>query len=134
MNTILKIIEKHGGLEALKTNGHLKIENPPYMALSIDYLCDGPHKQPMIAVAHNYEQNGDIMADPDMQLEIGPDINGELTLYPISYQNDGLGIAQSVYVIRNGQLIGYYSKLKKELSAFLKVWEKNLCQQGFLTA
>ena len=37
-----------------------------------------------IAMAHNSEQNGDIMADPDMEFAISKDG----TVIPLTYQND----------------------------------------------
>ena len=47
-----------------------------------------------IALAHNYIQNGDVMADPDMEIRIYPEIKYAEAL---TYQLDGLGIFQRVY-------------------------------------
>lgn len=137
MNTILQIIENHGGIETLKEKGHIKIklEYAGVMPLSIDYLGTGPHGYPMIAVAHNYIQNGDVMADPDMQLEIvpSPEHPEVMDLEPLTYQQDGLGLYQSVYNLdENGKAKSFYPKLRLELLSFLKTWSRNLREQGFL--
>ncbi len=128
MNTILEIVEKHGGLKQLEEEGHFKIVRKPFMDLNIDYLGKGPNGFPMIAVAHNFIQNGDVMADPDIQVEI---VNGEL--WPVTYQLDSMGIFQAVYQLDDkGKIVGVRSVLKQELLDFLDQWGKTLKDQGFL--
>lgn len=138
MNTILKIIEKKGGMEALKAAGHFEIERKGYMTLNIDYIGKGPNGHDAIAVAHNYIQNGDVMADPDMQMEVAPGVRGlkiETTLYPYTFQNDSMGLFQRVYECdENGKPVGVRTGLKKQLNAFLRTWGANLRAQGFLKA
>ena len=131
MNTIMKIIEAKGGLQKLEEVGYFKVEVKGYMALSIDFLGKGPNGLPMVAIAHNYIQNGDVMADPDMQVEIGPDNK----LYPVTYQQDGLGLFQRVYDLdESGKPVGVRLGLRKQLNAFLRTWGANLRRQGFLAA
>jgi len=62
-NRLLKIFPD---LEGMDVGGHQKIENKPYMPLSMDVLADTEYGR-VISIAHNYVQNGDLMADPDMQ-------------------------------------------------------------------
>ena len=76
-----------------------------------------------IALAHNYIQNGDVMADPDMEIRIYPEIKYAEAL---TYQLDGLGIFQQVYP-EPGKV---YPKLKHELNQFLNQWLKNCIDQG----
>jgi len=76
-----------------------------------------------IALAHNYIQNGDVMADPDMEIRIYPEIKYAEAL---TYQLDGLGIFQQVYP-EPGKV---YPKLKRELNKFLNQWLKNCIDQG----
>ena len=76
-----------------------------------------------IALAHNYIQNGDVMADPDMEIRIYPEIKYAEAL---TYQLDGLGIFQRVYP-EPGKV---YPKLKRELNKFLNQWLKNCIDQG----
>ena len=129
-NAIVEIIEEQGGLEKLKEVGHFKIVNSPYMDLNIDYIGKGPNGHPMIAIAHNYIQNGDVMADPDMQVEIYCDL-----LFPVTYQQDSLGIFQEVYETdEKGKAVGVRPKLKTQLKSFLEKWCSNLRKQGFIEA
>jgi hypothetical protein len=65
VKTIAKIIEAYGGLEWLRQPGnYIRLENPPYMRLVIEYLGAGPRGMPAISMAHYYEQNGDAMRVP----------------------------------------------------------------------
>jgi len=109
---------------ALQFKDYLKIENKPYMPLSMDRL---PSDQPgtiRISMAHNYEQNGDLMADPDMEILITP---AARTVEAMTYQQDGLGIYQVVYP-EPGKV---NPKLKTDLNKFLNMWLTNLIDQGF---
>ncbi len=68
------------------------------MPLNVDKLTSDT-----IALAHNGKQNGDVMADPDMEVRIYP---------------------QEVYP-EPGK---YYPKLKKELNEFLNNWLKTMIE------
>jgi uncharacterized protein YqiB (DUF1249 family) len=104
---------------------HVKIVHKPFMDLSIDYLepCEnGAYK---ISIAHNFVQNGDLMADPDMEIRIFPaPLNGAEAL---TYQLGSLGVYQVVYP-EPGK---YYPKVRKQLNTFLNGWLSNLIDQGF---
>ena len=105
-----------------------KIESKPFMDLHLDHLL---HKSKpgeiVISMAHNYKQNGDIMADPDMEIGIYPEMR---MVEALTYQQDGLGIYQQVY-LEDGR---FYPILKKELNVFLASWLRNLEKQGFSCA
>jgi len=102
-----------------------KYKNPPYMDLSVDILnIKDEDGNKTIAMAHNYIQNGDVMADPNMEVKIFPELKMAEAL---TYQQDGLGIFQRVYPGEGRVDI----KLKKELNQFLSHWLTNLKTQGF---
>ena len=126
-STISKVLKAHGeSIESLKAKGAIKILNEPYMPLSLDYLGNNG-KYDMFAVAHNYIQNGDVMADPDMQF-----VDDGTYWYPTTFQNDGIGVYKEVYEFDVG---GNFSKvnprLKAELESFSRTWARNIDQQGF---
>ena len=50
-------------------------------------------------IAHYYEQNGDMMRDPDVVFVIGAD----QYVYPISYRQDGLGTYPESAVVEDGK-------------------------------
>ena len=109
-----------GGIEAFLNGNqdYLKLKSSGYMDLHIDKL--GSNK---IALAHNGKQNGDNMADPDMEIQINLEHKFAIAL---TYQNDYAGVYQCV--CPEPGIID--QKLKKQLNSFLLQWLKNLKQQG----
>ena len=95
MKAIAKIIEAYGGLEWLRQSGnYIRLENPPYMRLVIEYIGEGPRAMPAISVAHYYEQNGDAMRDPEIVFEVSADDQLDRAWVPVSFQHDNVGIYQ----------------------------------------
>lgn len=133
MQSIKEIINDAGGLDWLKAGNWIRIENPPYMRLVIEYV--GKRRLPIkdnpffdaISVAHYSEQNGDAMRDPEIvYLVDGSKLESWI---PIYFLNDYAGVEQEV--IRDG---GVAIKLSKELHSFSKLWDKNIREQGFIEA
>jgi uncharacterized protein YqiB (DUF1249 family) len=117
----LGIINADGKLQFKEA---LKLKSKGYMDLSLDELEKEPDGNYTIALAHNFEQNGDIMADPDMQIRV---ISIMHSIEALTYQLDSMGIYQVVYPKPN--LVN--PRLKKELNRFLEKWLINLIEQGF---
>lgn len=118
---IYQLLEELGILEV---GEYLKIKNEPYMDLNVDRLHGN-----VISMAHNYLQNGDVMADPDMTIEIYPD---KREAEALTFQNDGFGLWQTVYNYDDqGRKVAVRPRLKRELNSFLLQWLKNLKAQGF---
>jgi hypothetical protein len=104
--------------EALQEAGdYLKIENEPFMALSIDRTGYG-----RFAIAHNFIQNGDVMADPDMEIQLRPE--GYVALH---FQQDSTGTFWPSF---NND--GTPTRYMKDNQDFLKKWCANLVRQGFI--
>jgi len=118
----LGIINQDG---SLKFNEYLKLKSGIFMDLNIDHLS---HKDDdrsiVISMAHNYIQDGDVMADPDMEVRIIPSMQMAEAL---TFQQDSTGTYQQVY-LEDGR---FYPILKKDLNDFLNYWLKNLIEQGF---
>ena len=118
----LGIINQDG---SLKFNEYLKLKSRNFMDLNIDHLS---HKDDggriVISIAHNYNQNGDVMADPDMEIRIVPSMN---MVEALTFQQDSMGIYQQVY-LEDGR---FNPTVKRELNNFLNFWLKNLVDQGF---
>jgi uncharacterized protein YqiB (DUF1249 family) len=104
------IIDKSGKMQA----AYMKFKSPGLMDLNVDNLLNN-----RIALAYNGLQNGDVMADPDVEVQIYPD---KKMAEALTFQNDYLGIYQVVYP-EPGK---YYPKLKKELNEFLNDWLQNI--------
>jgi len=125
-NRLLKIFPY---LEGMDVGGHRKVENEPYMPLAMDVLADTEYGR-VISIAHNYIQNGDLMADPDMQLLIN---FKKQTAQAMTFQNDGMGVYQECLFFDDGKLM-VRMNLLKSLNRFLDTWTKNLVAQGFVKA
>jgi hypothetical protein len=110
------IIDETGIMQA----GYMKFESRGLMPLNVDNLYTEEGNQ-VIAIAHNGKMNGDVMADPDMQIKIYPKSKMAEAL---TFQNDYMGIFQEVYP-EPGK---FYPKLKKELNAFLNSWLKRMIE------
>lgn len=103
---------------------YVRIDNPPYMPLSVDRLPSEHPGTVQGSMSHNFTQNGDVMADPYMEIRIYPELH---MIEALSYQLDSLGVYHVVYP-EPGKV---YPKRKKELNVFLNRWLSNIIDQGF---
>ena len=67
---------------------YIKYGTPYFMDLNVEIIDDNRY-----AMYHNYELNGDLMADPDVEFTVDKD---NRLLYPESYQQDNLQFYQRV--------------------------------------
>ena len=67
------------------------------MAVSIE-IIGRSGLGPLISVAHYYEQNSDLMRDPDVVFLIGADQH----VYPVSFRQDNLGIHPKAAYVEDG--------------------------------
>ena len=79
------------------------------------------------SLAHYFEQNGDLMADPEMVVRV---FSNTKSAYALSYKLDSLGVNQEVYIERNSERL-VNVRLRKQLNSFLGMWLGNLISQGF---
>jgi len=118
----LGIIDKHG---SLRFNDFVKLKSGVFMDLNIDHLSNQDDVDSIvISLAHNYNQGGDVLADPDMEIRILPRMK---MVEALTYQQDSMGIYQEIYY-EDGK---YYPHLEHKLNKFLDYWLKNLIEQGF---
>ncbi len=96
-----------------------------FMPLSVEII--GQTKMGKeISLAHYYEQNGDLMADPEM---IFLEKNGEF--YPAYYKQDGLGLEKYSIKYDQEKMIGFNRALQKDHTQFANMWLKNIKEQQF---
>ena len=127
METVREIIDRKGGLEALKSS-HIKVINPPYMPLVVEYVGQGPRGLPLVSVAHYFEQNGDMMRDPEIVFEVP----ARGTWEPVSIQQDPLGSHQEAVFRDDAGRLMARPGLVRSIKAFARMWDRNLKAQGFL--
>lgn len=120
---IEQILSALGQLEAFKSSREfaIKIENSPFMPLSIER--HGDH----ITVTHYFEQNGELVPDPDMEfLELK---SGRHDWIPIAIQQStGSYCRAGVNVDGTWK---FNAKTMRELESFSRMWARNLIAQGF---
>lgn len=116
-----KIME---ALIAQLDDGYLKLDKSAgtFMPLIVEKVTDEPGFTAVYSLAHYGEQNGDLMADPEMTF-------GECDheFYPLSFRNDYVGIYQQV-ITEQVDL-----KRQRELSEFTAIWLENIVDQQNLT-
>jgi hypothetical protein len=117
---IEKILTAHGLLKAFSANESysVKIENKPYMPLSIEKHGN------RVTVTHYFEQNGDLIPDPDMEFEV---LQGEWS--PVAIQH-AIGSYYRAVEFRDGKRFINPRQLRDQTS-FPKMWARNLISQGF---
>ena len=129
MDTVLRILTAAGGWHH---GFHLRIDNPPYMALVIEATDEsGPCGLPALSVCHYGEQNGDAMRDPEMCFELG--LAGGAHLNPYYWRNDYVAIEQWSRFIQEGHYC-FHRQLHAEHERFAQLWDRNVRQQGFAEA
>jgi hypothetical protein len=93
----------------------MKFKAHGLMDLNVDKLSAS-----MIAVAHNGVLNGDVMADPDVEIRVHRE---KEEVEALSFQNDYLGIYQQVYPDGSNKP---NIKLQNEINIFLDEWLSNI--------
>lgn len=118
---------------------YLKISNEPFTPLSIEcfgkiYWEDGK----LISLSHYYEQNGDLMADPQMcfilvdQRETDKTAYDKVMVVPYLFQQDNLGIYEESMLFKKDVVAHCDINRQAEHTAFANQWLQNIVQQGFL--
>jgi len=114
----------------LKPGFQIRIENPPWKDLVIrDLQRTGPHGIPAISAAHYEGQEGTVVVDPEMHLEMETKA-GEIVLRPFYYRNTILEVDASSAVVREGRIVVDY-ELQQEHEDFADMWDQNLLAQGY---
>ena len=91
-----------------------------FMPLCLEWIGENE-----ISVTHYFDQNGDLMCDPEMTFRIDAEAG---TLEPLTFQQDNLAIYQQVYP-EEGMWI---PALRRDLNNFANSWFKNISQQGYI--
>jgi hypothetical protein len=109
-------------------NGHLKIDNggEGIMALVVESIGVNT---PLYSFTHYYEQNGDLVPDPEVVLFKSP-VNGEL--FPASIQQPfPPGVREAIVFDEDGQPEKYSRKAQHRIASFCTKWARNIkAQQG----
>lgn len=127
-NTAKKIFTKIMGM---MDNNYIKIDNSngAFMSVSMEVVGQMQDGALLISVAHYFEQNGDLMTDPEVIFIVKKDAHGT-TILPVSIQHSFGGVIEGIK-INNGEVAGYYPKQQKDIAVFCGQWFANIKQQQF---
>ncbi|MFA5323958.1 MAG: hypothetical protein WC373_14900 [Smithella sp.] len=103
------------------------------MALHIERIGANKYGE-LYSFAHYFEQNGDMMRDPDIVMlrSINPDaLTGKHAFFPISFRQDGGFAIDREYVVFNEDGNGWKiaKKQQADLAVFCGQWARNIADQ-----
>ena len=111
-----------------REEGHKHFKSPGFMDLVIENLQFSDFEgNPVYSMSHYGEQNGDLMADPDMEFAVD---DRNQRIIPRTFRNDYMGIMQEVFKVAPDG-IRYSDRLLVDLDHFLWQWLQNIDDQGF---
>jgi len=117
---IEKVLKAHNQLEWFQSGGdfYLRLDQPNYDRLVIER-----HGETII-VGHYFEQNGDLMADPEVELHY-PDWT------PVAITQLLVGRREK-FIERDGQTL-VDRNFHRQVAPFLAMWGRNIDAQGWAT-
>ncbi len=128
-------------LKKLNGKDHIKLHSEGFMPLTIEKLDTNisalSGKATTYSLTHYYEQNGDLMRDPEMVFIVVDnradckDYNA-LEIYPQMYQQDNLGLFEESITIENNTIKSFIKAWQYSHCNFANQWLINIQQQGFL--
>lgn len=115
---------------------YIKVNNSDsYMPVVVEILNRNEHNMlgrlEHVSIAHYGEQNGDLMADPDMEFLLwNPKGNDDAYVFPMSFHNDYVGYSDLGIEINNELVPTKFSKEKvAEYIDFCNMWMNNIREQ-----
>lgn len=104
---------------AYRTYRYIRLESDNYEPLSVEWLGDN-----QCSIKHANIQNGDLVYEPDMTIEIN---HGEQTIKALTYKQSGLNIYQDVN--EDGSL---NEELQQQLNSYLSDCLNDISSRGFI--
>jgi hypothetical protein len=123
MASVITRIAQQAEMDLDRVGAHIRLDNPPYMALSIEVIGKN-----LVSVAHYYEQNGDLVPDPDAVFFTGYEL--ESGWVPVSVQM-AIGTYHQASWVDDGEITRFDLREQAEQAAFANMWARNLQEQGF---
>jgi hypothetical protein len=95
---------------------HVRFDMKGYQRLVIERHGE------LISVAHYFEQNGDLVADPDVEVHYPSWVPTAITQALFGYR--------SKFIERDGQTL-VDTRFDRQVSSFLRLWAHNIKMQGW---
>lgn len=113
-----------------RENSHTRIDNNKpdsgIMPVVVEWVGDCEIGN-VFSIAHYYEQNGDLMADPEMTFLRAADGR----YYPMSFKMDGLGVYREGVVWEDGEPRYTNTREQRDEAIFSGEWMQNIKWQQF---
>ena len=107
---------------------HKKIDNTGGTFMPVVIECIGGCNYGLLySIAHYYEQNGDLVCDPDMVF-IKAEVLGKSYYYPVSFEQGGI-IYKEAVAIKDGKVLGFKEIEQRDEAKFANMWMENIRQQ-----
>jgi len=113
---------------SMMEEGYIKIDNTDssFMPVSVEVVFEND-KYMIISVAHYYDQNGDLMADPEMCFI---QLKGMGLFMPSYFKQDGfLGREQESVLFEDGIIKGIRTQMQADHTSFANMWLRNIKNQ-----
>ena len=116
-----KVIQQ---LEAMMIDGYAKIDNTngSFMPVVVEQVGKN-----QLSIAHYYEQNGDLMADPEIVF-LKKAYSYGIEYYPIYERMSGLGSDVELVIFENRKP-KMISNLQKQTASFCTTWMRTITMQ-----
>ena len=116
--TIEHVLKSHHLLDTfqMQEDFHVHFDMHTYQPLVIERHGE------LISVAHYYEQNGDLIPDPDVELHYPSWVPTAITQAFLGYRTK--------FIERDGQTF-VDTRFHSEVSSFLALWARNIKAQGW---
>lgn len=116
-----QIYDKLQKLGILTVKEHVRAKSGSFMDLVVEKVGENE-----FSLTHYYEQNGDLIPDPDVTVRVHENMKMAEAL---TYQ-DSFGY-QAIYIEDEDGTKLVDAVVKQKLNGFLNYWLSNLMQQGF---
>ena len=126
-------------LEKLRTAagpaGYASLTAPGFMPLHVEMI---DQREPLTgatlelwAISHTYEQNGDLMRDPEVVFLRVEGLNlDDPTWYPVEYRQDPIVWSVSAKLGPDLTPVKFYPRRQRDLCSFVTAWCSNINSQG----
>lgn len=117
-------------IEGMNGADHQRLEAGAGMMPLVIEKCRVTSAGTIFSLSHYGEQNGDLMADPDMTFLQGGETSADF--FPLSFRNDYLGMDRPAVVwAEDGSIKGVYVKEQRNEATFAGQWLVNIKDQGY---
>lgn len=108
-------------------NGYVKIDNTngAFMPVSVEIIFEN-EKYKQISIAHYYEQEGDLLADPEMVFIYSKALD---VFYASYFLQSNLDIEEDSIIMERGEIKGYRARMQKYHNEFANLWLRNIKRQ-----